>query len=529
MGNATIEQGKAVLGIELGSTRIKAVLIDERHTPIASGSFDWENKLENGYWTYALEDIHEGLRACYRSLREDVKARYGIGIKKLAAIGISAMMHGYMAFDRDGQLLVPFRTWRNGTTGEAARELTDLFHYNIPERWSIAHLYQAMLGKEPHVPQIASLTTLAGYLHRKLTGKFVLGIGDASGMFPIDSDTKDYDADMIAKFECLAAEKGYPVKLREIFPKVLSAGEEAGVLTEEGAAFLDESGELSAGIPLCPPEGDAGTGMAATNSVCVRTGNVSAGTSAFVMIVLERALKAVHPEIDLVTTPDGMPVAMVHANNCTSDLNAWVSMFGEFAEALGKKMEPGELYGLLYRKALSGERDCGDVLSYGFLSGEFIVQVPEGRPMLLRTPESRFTLANLMRANLYAALATLKAGMDILTKEEGVRVQEIYGHGGFFKTPEVGQRFMAAAMNTPVSVMETAGEGGAWGIALLAAYLVQKEAGEKLPDYLAKKVFGGSRSVTLAPDAEDVAGFDRYMERFIAGLPAERIAGACVK
>ncbi len=524
-----IESGKAVLGIEFGSTRIKAVLVDEKHAPIASGSHEWENRLENGFWTYSLEDIWTGLRACYADLVRDVRSRYGVGIKNLGAIGFSAMMHGYMAFDENGELLVPFRTWRNGTTGPAAEALTELFQYNIPERWSIAHLYQAILNGEAHVPQISYITTLAGYIHWKMTGKKILGVGDASGMFPIDPGTKTYDADMLKKFSSLVEDKKYPWRIEEILPKVLLAGENAGTLTEEGARLLDETGELGAGIMLCPPEGDAGTGMAATNSVAVCTGNVSAGTSAFVMVVLKENLKKIHPEIDLVTTPDGSPVAMVHTNNCTSDLNAWVGMFKEALACFGVEPDANALYGTLYGKALESEADCGGLLSYGFLSGENIMKVPEGRPMTIRTPESRFTLANFMRSHLYAALGALKVGMDILTKEEGVQVEQIYGHGGFFKTPVVGQRMMAAAMGTPVSVMETAGEGGAWGIALLASYMLGKHAGESLEKYLSERVFAGSRGRRMEPLSEDVEGFERFIGRFKECICVEQKASECLR
>lgn len=520
----TIEAGKAIAGIELGSTRIKTVLIDEDHVPIASGSYDWENKLDGHIWTYSLEDIWKGLQGSYQDMVRDVKEKYGAEVKKLAAIGFSAMMHGYMAFDSQGQLLVPFRTWRNTITGQAADELTKLFQYNIPQRWSIAHLYQAILNGEEHVKDVAYFTTLSGYIHWQLTGQRVLGIGDASGMFPINIQDKDFDSGMIEKFDELVKDKGYPWKLRQIMPRVLTAGEDAGVLTEEGAKRLDPSGALEAGIPVCPPEGDAGTGMAATNSVAVRTGNVSAGTSVFAMIVLEKELSKVHTEIDMVTTPSGSLVAMAHANNCTSDLNAWVSLFREFSEAMGMKPDMDQLFGTLYNKALEGDPDCGGLLSYGYYSGENIIPVDEGRPVFVRTPESRFNLANFMRTHLYAALGALKIGMDILVKEEKIQIDKILGHGGLFKTPGVGQRIMAAAMQAPVSVMETAGEGGAWGIALLAAYEVLREEDETLESYLADKVFAGNEGVRMEPDAGDVAGFEKFIERFKNGLSIEQEA-----
>lgn len=520
----TIEAGKAIAGIELGSTRIKTVLIDEDHVPIASGSYDWENKLDGHIWTYSLEDIWKGLQGSYQDMVRDVKEKYGAEVKKLAAIGFSAMMHGYMAFDSQDQLLVPFRTWRNTITGQAADELTKLFQYNIPQRWSIAHLYQAILNGEEHVKDVAYFTTLSGYIHWQLTGQRVLGIGDASGMFPINIQDKDFDSGMIEKFDELVKDKGYPWKLRQIMPRVLTAGEDAGVLTEEGAKRLDPSGALEAGIPVCPPEGDAGTGMAATNSVAVRTGNVSAGTSVFAMIVLEKELSKVHTEIDMVTTPSGSLVAMAHANNCTSDLNAWVSIFREFSEAMGMKVDMNQLFGTLYNKALEGDPDCGGLLSYGYYSGENIIPVDEGRPVFVRTPESRFNLANFMRTHLYAALGALKIGMDILVKEEKIQIDKILGHGGLFKTPGVGQRIMAAAMQAPVSVMETAGEGGAWGIALLAAYEVLREEDETLESYLADKVFAGNEGVRMEPDAGDVAGFEKFIERFKNGLSIEQEA-----
>nr|WP_326167462.1 FGGY-family carbohydrate kinase [uncultured Lachnoclostridium sp.] len=520
----TIEAGKAIAGIELGSTRIKTVLIDEDHVPIASGSYDWENKLDGHIWTYSLEDIWKGLQGSYQDMVRDVKEKYGAEVKKLAAIGFSAMMHGYMAFDSQDQLLVPFRTWRNTITGQAADELTKLFQYNIPQRWSIAHLYQAILNGEEHVKDVAYFTTLSGYIHWQLTGQRVLGIGDASGMFPINIQDKDFDSGMIEKFDELVKDKGYPWKLRQIMPRVLTAGEDAGVLTEEGAKRLDPSGALEAGIPVCPPEGDAGTGMAATNSVAVRTGNVSAGTSVFAMIVLEKELSKVHTEIDMVTTPSGSLVAMAHANNCTSDLNAWVSIFREFSEAMGMKVDMNQLFGTLYNKALEGDPDCGGLLSYGYYSGENIIPVDEGRPVFVRTPESRFNLANFMRTHLYAALGALKIGMDILVKEEKIQIDKILGHGGLFKTPGVGQRIMAAAMQAPVSVMETAGEGGAWGIALLAAYEVLREEDETLESYLADKVFAGNEGVRMEPDAGDVVGFEKFIERFKNGLSIEQEA-----
>lgn len=519
-----IENGKTALGLEFGSTRIKAVLVDEAHNPIASGDHEWENRLENGFWTYSLDDIWTGLKDSYKKLVSDVKTKYDTDLTTIGAIGFSAMMHGYMAFDKEGNLLVPFRTWRNSTTGPAAEALTELFQYNIPQRWSISHLYQAILNGEEHVKDVAFFTTLAGYIHWRLTGEKVLGVGDASGMFPINPETKNYDAKMIQKFNELVAEKNYPWKLEELLPKVLSAGENAGVLTEEGAKLLDESGVLKAGIPLCPPEGDAGTGMAATNSVAKRTGNVSAGTSVFAMVVLEKELKKVYPEIDLVTTPDGSLVGMVHANNCTSDLNAWVGLFREFAESFGIDVDMNKLFKTLYNKALEGDADCGGLLSYGYLSGENITNVTEGRPMFVRTPKSKFNLANFMRVHLFTALGALKVGMDILLKEEHVEIDSILGHGGLFKTKGVGQSILAAAINAPVSVMETAGEGGPWGMALLASYMARKEAGESLQDYLANKVFAGNAGISMEPDAKDVEGFEVFIQRYKEGVAIEQTA-----
>lgn len=519
----TIANGKAVLGIEFGSTRIKAVLVDENNMPIASGDHDWENRLENGVWTYTLEDIWTGLQDCYQKMTEDVKEKYGVAVEKLAAIGFSAMMHGYLAFDKEGNLLVPFRTWRNTITQEASEALTKVFNFHVPQRWSIAHLYQAILNGEEHVPQVDFFTTLDGYIHWQLTGEKVLGVGSASGMFPIDSTIKDYDKAMIQKFDELVAPKGFPWKLEHLLPKVLLAGDKAGVLTEEGAKKLDPTGTLQAGCPLCPPEGDAGTGMVATNSVKQRTGNVSAGTSVFAMIVLEKALKRVHEEIDMVTTPSGDAVAMVHCNNCTSDLNAWVGLFREFTENLGIAVDRNELYGMLYRKALEGQKDCGGMVSYNYVSGEPVTGMVEGRPLFMRKPDTKLDLADFMRTHLYGSLAALKAGLDILLKEENVSVDKIYGHGGLFKTPLVGQKMLAAAMDTPVAVMKTAGEGGPWGMAVLASYMLA-ENGESLADFLDHQVFAGETGETVEPDPEDVKGFDTYMEVYKKGLKAEAAA-----
>lgn len=519
-----VESGRTVLGVELGSTRIKAVLLGEDRTPIASGGYEWENRYEHGIWTYHLDDVWVGLQASYRALSDEVFANYHTRIQTIGAIGLSAMMHGYLAFDRDGKLLAPFRTWRNTITGQAAARLTELFQFNIPQRWSVAHLSQALLNQEPHVGAISHLTTLSGYVHWRLTGQQVLGIGEASGMFPIDSAASDYDARLLEQFDELPEVAPLPWKLRAILPRVLVAGEPAGVLSEAGARLLDPAGHLRAGIPLCPPEGDAGTGMVATNSVAARTGNVSAGTSVFAMIVLEQALSKRYPEIDMVTTPSGKPVAMVHSNNCSSDLNAWVALFQEFTRALGVEVSEPRLYELLYRQALAGDADGGGLLAYNMVSGEHITRLEEGRPLFVRTPESRFTLANFMRVHLFAALGALKLGLNILFEQEHVRIEQILGHGGFFKTQEVGQRIMAAATQVPVSVMETAGEGGAWGIALLAAYMLQRAPGESLEAYLADKVFAGQQRTTVAPDPRDVAGFAAFMERYTRGLAIERAA-----
>lgn len=518
-----IQSGRAVLGIELGSTRIKAVLIDENNAPIAQGAHEWENRYEDKLWTYSIEDIWNGLKDCYADLRRQVKLRYDEEITSLAAIGISAMMHGYMAFDKNQKILVPFRTWRNTNTGKAAAKLSELFNFNIPLRWSISHVYQAIIDGETHVKEIDYLTTLAGYVHWMLTGKRVLGIGDASGMLPIDSDTNDYDASMVEKFDKLIASKNIGWKILDILPKVLLAGENAGTLTEQGALLLDPTGNLQAGVPLCPPEGDAGTGMVATNAVRQRTGNVSAGTSSFSMIVLEKPLSQPYEAIDMVTTPCGSPVAMVHCNNCTSDLNAWISLFKQYAQLLGVEISTADVFAKLYNHALQGNADCGGLLAYNYFSGEPITGLNEGRPMFVRSTGDKFNLANFIRTNLYAAVAVLKIGNDILFKDEHVAVDRITGHGGLFKTPGVGQRILAAALNSPISVMETAGEGGAWGIALLAAYMINNNQ-ESLADYLDNRVFAGNKGVELTPTAEEVAGFDTYIEAYKAGLAIEQTA-----
>ena len=522
-----IGQGEAVLGIELGSTRIKAVLIDRDHKVIAQGAYAWENQLVDGLWTYGIDAIWTGLQACYADLCADVRKQYGTGIRSLAAIGISAMMHGYMAFDAQAQILVPFRTWRNTNTGRAAAALSELFRFNIPLRWSISHLYQAILDKELHVGRIDYLTTLAGYIHWQLTGRRVLGIGDASGMLPIDPETRDYNARMVEQFDSLIAPEHLPWRLRDILPESIPAGVEAGRLTPEGAARLDPSGMLQPGIPFCPPEGDAGTGMVATNAVKPLTGNVSAGTSSFSMIVLEKDLSQPYEMIDIVTTPAGAPVAMVHCNNCTSDINAWVKLFEEYQALTGQKVDRNEIFTRLFQVALEGEADCGGLLTYNYFSGEHVTGLSEGRPLLVRHPSDHFTLANLMRAQLYASVGVLKIGNGILFNQEQVKVSRITAHGGLFKTPGVGQRILAAALDSPISVMETAGEGGAWGIALLAEYCVNNPQGESLPDWLDHTVFAGATGVQLQPDPADVAGFDAWIAMYRDCLPIEQEAVRC--
>lgn len=518
-----IERGEMIVGIELGSTRIKSVLLNEQNEVVAMGSYQWENQQVDGIWTYSLDAVWEGLSTSYARLVENVKEKYGVGLKKIKALGISAMMHGYMVFDKDNQLLVPFRTWRNTMTAEATDVLTELFQYNIPQRWSIAHLYQEILEKKEYVNEITYMTTLSGYIHWCLTGEKVLGIGDASGMFPIDVERKTFHKKMMEQFQEQIKTSQYAWKLEDILPTVLVAGEEAGYLTEQGAKLLDKTGELEAGCPLCPPEGDAGTGMVATNSVAIRTGNVSAGTSVFAMVVLEKELTKVYREIDMVTTPDGSLVAMVHANNCTSDLDAWVSLFQEYSQLLGVEIDLSKQYSLLYNKALEGDHDCGNLLSCGFYSGENMIEIHEGRPLFLRMPNSKFTLANVMKSHLYSSIAMLKIGMNLL-KEEKIHLDKICGHGGFFKTKNVGQRIMAAAMETSVVVSETASEGGAFGIGVLASYMIRKEKGETLEQYLNSKIFQHTAWNVVVPEQEEIDDFQKYVDRFQQFLVVEKVA-----
>lgn len=524
-----IIEGKTTLGIEFGSTRIKSVLIDNDHAPLASGGHSWENKLEDGVWTYHLDDVWQGVQKSFQELSAEVQNRYGVQLTKVGAIGISAMMHGYLVFDKNANQLVPFRTWRNTITEPSANLLTEKFQFNIPQRWSIAHLYQAILNNESHVKDIEFITTLAGYVHWKLTGEKVLGVGEASGMFPIDSNTLTYNSRMINQFDEITCNLNLGWKIHDILPEVLNAGEKAGILTEDGAKLLDPAGRLNAGTPLCPPEGDAGTGMVATNSVSERTGNVSAGTSVFAMIVMEKELSKLYKEIDIVTTPAGKPVAMVHCNNCTSDLDAWVKLFKELIETLGFNADKPALYDALYYKAMEGDADGGGLLSFNYYSGEPITDFEEGRPLLARMPDSSFTLANLMRTILFSTMGTLKIGMDILTEKENVRIEQLLGHGGLFKTKGVGQSLLAAAMGVPVTVMESAGEGGAWGIALLAAYMLKKNEDETLENYLAQKVFDKNDGIQVEPKEQDKQGFAAFMERYKQGLAIERAAVKCLK
>ena len=523
-----IASGDTALGLELGSTRIKAVLIGPDCSPLASGDHTWESRLENGVWTYSLEEVWAGIQSAYAALAADVQAQYGQPLETLGSLGVSAMMHGYLPFDADGNQLCEFRTWRNTITEEESRELTELFHFNIPQRWSIAHLWRAIRRGEPHVERLAFLTTLAGYVHWQLTGEKAVGIGEASGMFPIDTATGAFHPGMIAQFNALPQVAAQPWTLEEILPRVLPAGAPAGALTEAGARLLDPTGTLRPGVLCCPPEGDAGTGMAATNAVAPRTGNVSAGTSIFAMAVLEHDLSAVHPEIDLVTTPDGLPVAMVHCNTCTSDLNAWVDLFGQALEAAGVSLRKRELYPLLFRQALSADPDAGGLVTFNCYSGEPVIGLEDGVPLFTRRPESPLSLPNFMRAQLYGAIATLASGMEILFKDEHVTLDCLNGHGGFFKTPEVGQRLMAGALNVPVAVLSTAGEGGPWGMALLARYAKVKAPGQTLPAFLEDQVFAHASRQVLPPDPADAAGFAAWLARYKAALPAERAAAAAL-
>ncbi|MBQ5537061.1 MAG: ATPase [Treponema sp.] len=519
-----IESGNAIVGIEFGSTRIKAVLIDETNAPVAQGSHTWENSLVDGIWTYSQEEIIAGLQSAYSDLKSDVQKKFGVALKKIRALGISAMMHGYLAFDKNGTLLVPFRTWRNTITGEASEKLSSLFCYPIPERWSISHLYQAILNNESHVKDISFFTTLAGFIHWKLTGQKVLGIGDASGMFPIDTATKNYNKNFIEKFDNLVADKKFAWKLEDLLPKVLLAGEDAGTLTADGAKLLDPTGELEAGAKLAPPEGDAGTGMIATNSVAKRTGNVSAGTSVFAMVVLEKDLsKAYNGLIDLVTTPDGALVAMAHANNCMGEFDHWVNLFDEVLKATGCNVDKGTLYGTLLKAALEGDKDCGGLLPFNYLSGESITGLTEGRPLFVRTQHANFTMPNFIRAQLFTALGALRTGMDILFDKENVKIDSLTGHGGFFKTAETGLTVMSAALHTPVSALETAGEGGPWGMAVLASYLVNG-GGKTLDAWLAEKVFATSKKTTVSPKQDDIEGFNKFFARYTKGLAIEKAA-----
>ena len=513
-----IRIGKTTLGIEFGSTRIKASLIAPDSTPLASGSYGWENHLEDGIWTYHLDEVMKGLAGCYASLVEDVRERYGVELKSFAALGVSGMMHGYVVLDSDGRLLVPFRTWRNNITGRACAELSRLFDFAIPQRWSVAHLYQSILDGQEHVPRIKHLFTLAGYVHYKLTGERVMGVGEASGMFPIDA--VDWDAARVAKFDALVAPRGFPWKLRDILPRVLSAGQPAGKLTPAGAKLLDPSGKLAPGFPLCPPEGDAGTGMVATNCVRPRTGNVSAGTSVFAMIVLEKSLARVHEEIDIVTTPDGKVVAMAHSNNGSSDFDAWIHLFAQVARALGAETRLEDLYAKLLPLALQGDPDAGGLLAINYVSGEHVTGFTEGRPLFARKPESAFTLENFIRSLLFASLCAMRTGMDVLTEQEGVVIEEIRGHGGFFKGGDTGQRVMAAALNVPVSLPSMAGEGGAWGMALLAAYMIRQDTKQALPDFLDERI-ASSIGKPFRPAPRDAEGFRQFFARHKRGLAVE--------
>ena len=518
-----ILNAETALGIEFGSTRIKSVLVDLNGSPLASGSFDWENSYKNGVWTYSLDEVFEGLRASFAALKKSVYDKYGVKLETVGSMGISGMMHGYLAFDKDGAQLAEFRTWRNTITAEAAEKLSALFDFNIPQRWSIAHLYQAILNGEEHVGRVDFIATLAAYVHYRLTGERVIGVGEASGMFPIDSSINDYDVAMLDKFDGCVADKGFPWRLRDILPRVLVAGERAGTLTAEGAAMLDPTGEFRPGVPMCPPEGDAGTGMVATNSVAVRTGNVSAGTSIFLMVVLEKALSKLYPEIDMVTTPSGKPVAMVHCNNCSGEIDAWAGLFTSMCSALGMDISIYKVLDKMFESALSGDKDCGGLVAFNYLSGEVITGLDSGKPLFLRGPESKFNLPNFARAQLCSAAATLSIGMEILA-DEHVKIDKLLGHGGYFKAPLAGQKILAAALEAPVSVMKTAGEGGPWGIALLASYMPNKAEGETLEAFLDSRVFSNEDAFEVKPDPEDIAGFKKFLDNYKKSLPVEKAA-----
>ena len=518
-----ILNAETALGIEFGSTRIKSVLVDLNGSPLASGSFDWENSYKNGVWTYSLDEVFEGLRASFAALKKSVYDKYGVKLETVGSMGISGMMHGYLAFDKDGAQLAEFRTWRNTITAEAAEKLSALFDFNIPQRWSIAHLYQAILNGEEHVGRVDFIATLAAYVHYRLTGERVIGVDEASGMFPIDSSINDYDVAMLDKFDGCVADKGFPWRLRDILPRVLVAGERAGTLTAEGAAMLDPTGEFRPGVPMCPPEGDAGTGMVATNSVAVRTGNVSAGTSIFLMVVLEKALSKLYPEIDMVTTPSGKPVAMVHCNNCSGEIDAWAGLFTSMCSALGMDISIYKVLDKMFESALSGDKDCGGLVAFNYLSGEVITGLDSGKPLFLRGPESKFNLPNFARAQLCSAAATLSIGMEILA-DEHVKIDKLLGHGGYFKAPLAGQKIMAAALEAPVSVMKTAGEGGPWGIALLASYMQNKAEGETLEAFLDSRVFSNEDAFEVKPDPEDIAGFKKFLDNYKKSLPVEKAA-----
>lgn len=521
---AYIKSGETALGIELGSTRIKAVLVTSDCRTISTGSYAWENKLENGVWTYSLDEVWAGVQACYGAIAADVQGKYHVPLRKIGAIGVSAMMHGYLPFDDKGNQLAAFRTWRNNITGQAAAALTDTLAFNIPERWSVAHLYQAILNKEEHVDNIAFLTTLAGYVHWKLCGEKALGIGDASGMFPVDEATGSYNQKMLECFKNLDDVKKYSWDIEAILPKVYRAGEIAGKLTDAGAHLLDKTGELEAGSLMAPPEGDAGTGMVSTNSVRKRTGNISVGTSAFSMNVLDEPLSKLHKDIDIVTTPDGAPVAMVHINNCSSDINAWVNIFGEFADYLGVQVNPDELYKLLFVHIAKADPDAGGLVNYSYLSGENITRIEQGRPMFARTPHSRFTLPNFMLSQMYAAFAPLKIGMDILVEQEKVKMDVMVAQGGLFRTPIIAQQVLANVLNMPITVMETAGEGGPWGMAVLAVYAAEQEK-KPLADFLDETVFAHTESRTLMPEPLGVSGCQKFVEGYKKALPAEAQLG----